>query len=112
MKKPYVHWPYPPSHSQLGWDHQWCSSEMAQNSLVGAAFCKGKLCSGNKPEPPCGLAQDPSACLVLTWASAPNRVKEGLGCLRLLGHCCLAGGLRRWKPTPNVFSSAEKADVA
>ena len=26
-------------------------SEMAQNGLPGAAFCKGKLCSGNKPHP-------------------------------------------------------------
>ena len=25
---------------------------------------------------------------------------------------CLAGGLRSWKPTPNVFSLAEKADLA
>ena len=38
--------------------------------------------------------------------------KEGLGFIWLRGHCCLAGGLRSWKPTPNVFSFAEKADVA
>ena len=37
---------------------------------------------------------------------------EGLGCLWLRGHCCLAGGLRRWKPTPNVFSFAEKDEEA
>ena len=40
--------------------------ETAQNALVGAAFCKGKLGSGNKPQPQCGLAQDPSTCLLLT----------------------------------------------
>ena len=32
----------------------------------GAALCKGKLCSGNKAQPQGGLAQDRSACLVLT----------------------------------------------
>ena len=40
------------------------------------------------------------------------RAKEGLGCLCLRGHCCLAGGLRSSKPTPNVFSLATKADLA
>ena len=34
------------------------------------------------------------------------------GLFWLRGHCCLAGGLRSWKPTPNVFSLAEKADLA
>ena len=28
------------------------------------------------------------------------------------GHCCLAVGLRSLKSTPNVFSFAEKADLA
>ena len=37
---------------------------------------------------------------------------EGLGCLWLRGYCCLAGGLRSLKPTPHVFSFAEKADLA
>ncbi len=36
----------------------------------------------------------------------------GVGCLWLRGHCCLAGGLRSWKPTPNVFFFDEKADFA
>ena len=43
---------------------------------------------------------------------APHKAKEGMGCLWLRGHCCLAGGLRSWKPTPNVFSYGEKADLA
>ena len=88
------------------------SSETAKNALVGAAFCKGKLGSGNKPQPQCGLAQDRSACLLLTWHLASHRAKEGLGCLWLRGHCCLAGGLRSLKSTPNVSSFAEKADLA
>ena len=49
-----------------------------------------------------GAQRFPSSHLAL----APPRAKEGLGCLWLRGHCCLAGGLRSWKPTPNAFSFA------
>ena len=66
MKKPCVHWPYPPSHSRLGWDPPMGYLETAGHALLGAAFCKGKLASGNEPQPQCGLAPDPSAYLVLT----------------------------------------------
>ena len=55
-----------PPRASSGGPHLGPSSETAQNALLGAAFCKGKLGSGNKPQPPCGLAQDTSACLVLT----------------------------------------------
>ena len=79
-------------------------SAAAQNSLREAAFGKPKLCSGNKPQPQCVFAQESNACLVLTWPYAPHGSKEVLGCLWLRGHCCLAGGLRGLKPTPNVFS--------
>ena len=41
-------------------------------------------------------------------ALCSHRAKEVLGCLWHRGHCCLAGGLRSWKPTPNVFSFTEK----
>ena len=58
--------PSNPAIASSGEPHLGPSSETAQNALLGAAFCKGKLCSGNKPQPQCGLAQDPSACLVLT----------------------------------------------
>ena len=51
MKKPCVHWPYPPSHSRLGWNPPMGYLETAENALLGAAFCKGKLCSVNKPQP-------------------------------------------------------------
>ena len=87
-------------------------SAMSQNWLRNAAFWEPKLCSGNQPQPQCAFAQESNACLVLTWPYAPHRAKEGLGCLGLRGHFFLAGGLRSWKPTPNVFSLAEKADVA
>ena len=85
---------------------------VAQNALLGAALCKEKLGSGSKPQPQCVLAQDRSTCLVLIWPYGKHRAKEGLGCLWLRGHCCLAGGLRSRKPTPNVFSFAEKAHLA
>ena len=101
----------PPIASQGG-THQGPSSETAQNVLLGAAFCKGKLYSGNKPQPQCVLAQDRSAYLVLTKPYAPHRAKEGLGCLWLYGHSCLAGGLCSLKPTPNVFSFRQEADLA
>ena len=46
-------------------------SATAQNSLLGAAFCRGELCSGNKPQPQCVLAQESQACLVLTSPVVP-----------------------------------------
>ena len=66
---------------------------------------------GEQTSAQCVLAQDRSACLVLLWPYGEHRAKEGLGCLWLRGHCCLAGGLRSLKSTPNVFSFAEKADL-
>ena len=77
-----------------------------------AAFCEPKLCSWNQSQPQCVFSQENNACLVLTWPYAPHRAKEGLGCLWLRGPCCMAGGLLGIKPTPNVFSNGEKADVA
>ena len=64
------------------------------------------------PQPQCVFAPERSACLLLPQPNAPHGAKEGLGCLWLRGHCCLVGGLRSLKPTPNVFSFAEKADLA
>ena len=112
MKRLCLHWPNFPTVASWGGTHIGPISETAPNSLQGASFCKGKLCSGNKPQPQSVLAQDRSACLVLIWPYGKHRAKEGLGCLWLRGHCCLAGGLRSWKPTPNVFSFKQKADLA
>jgi len=85
---------------------------MATNSLWEAAFGKPKLCLGNLPQPQCVFAQENNACLVLPWHYAPHRVKEGLGYLWIRGPCCMVGGLHSLKPTPNMFSFMEKADVA
>ena len=49
---------------------------------------------------------------ILTYPYARLRAKEGLGCLWLRGHCCLAGGLRSLQPTAMFFSFAEKPDLA
>ena len=65
--------------------------EMAEISLLAAAFCKGKLCSGNNPQPQSVIAQERSACLFLTWHCVPHIAKEGLGCL-WLGGALLFGG--------------------
>ena len=54
------------------------------------------------------LAQESNACLVLTWSYAPHRAKDCLGCLWLFGRCCMAGGLRGLKPTPNVSPSGRR----
>ena len=87
-------------------------SATAQNSFQEAAVCEPKVSSGNQPQPQCIFAQESNACLVLTWPYAPHRAKESLGFLWLRGHCCMTRGLRGLKPTPNVFSFGEKADVA
>ena len=71
MKKPCVHWPNNPPIASYERTHLGPLSETAQNALLGAAFCKGKLCSGNKYQPQCVLDQDPSACLVLTYPRLP-----------------------------------------
>ena len=87
-------------------------SDRAQNSLREAAFCDPKLCSGNQPQPQGIFAQESNACPVLTWPYAPHRAKEGLGCRWLHGRCCFAGGLHSLKPSPNLASFGEKADLA
>ena len=87
-------------------------SGTTQTALRQDAFCEPKLCWGKQPQPRCGFAQESNACLVVNSPSDPCRAKEGLGCLRLRGPCCLAGGLRGLKPIPNIFSFAGKADLA
>jgi len=80
--------------------------------LRKAAFWEPKLCSGNQPQPECVFAQETNACLVLTWPYASHMAKEGLGCLWLHVRCCLVGVFHSVKPTANVFSFEEKADLA
>ena len=49
------------------------SFETAQNALVGAAFCKGKLCSGNKPHPSAAWL----TIAALAWFSSSPRLPIG-----------------------------------
>ena len=80
--------------------------------LRKAAFWEPKLCLGKQPQPECVFAQETNACLVLTWPYASHMAKEGLGCLWLHVRCCLVGVFHSVKPTANVFSFEEKADLA
>ena len=104
--------PQQPTLSQLRRDPLLAVSATAQNPPREAEFCKPKVSSGNQPQPQCVFAQENNACLVLPWHYAPHRVKEGLGYLWIRGPCCMVGGLHSLKPTPNMFSFMEKADVA
>ena len=83
----------------------------ATNSLWEAAFGKPKLCSGNLPQPQCVLAQEGNTCLVLTWPYVPIGPRRVWAASGSVGPAALVGGLRGLKPTPNVFSFGEKADL-
>ena len=83
----------------------------ATNSLWEAAFGKPKLCSGNLPQPQCVFAQEGNTCLVLTWPSVPIGPRRVWAASGSVGPAALVGGLRGLKPTPNVFSFGEKADL-
>ena len=67
---------------------------------------------GEQTSAPMRLGSESQRLPTSHLALSSPRAKEALDCLWLRGHCCLAGGLRSLKPTPNVFSFAEKADLA
>ena len=81
------------------------------NLASGSCIRRTSTVLGNQPQPQCVFAQESKACVVLTWPYVPHRAKDCLACLWLRGQCCLAGGLRGLKPTANVFSFGEKADL-
>ena len=64
------------------------------------------------PQPQCVFAPERSACLFLPQPNVPHRAKEGLGSLWPRGHCFLVGSFHILKPTPNVFSFRQEADLA
>ena len=103
--------PQPPTLSQLGKDPPVPVSSMAQNSLREAAFSEPKLCSGNQPQPQCVFAQEGNTCLVLTWPYVPIGPRRVWAASGSVGPAALVSGLRGLKPTPNVFSFGEKADL-
>ena len=107
MKKPCWPWPLQPRLGQLGRAPPRAYLRNGTKPDSRSCILQRETVLEVKPQPQCGLAQDPSACLVLPWPKGPHRAKEALGCLWLRGHFCLAGGLRSLKPTPNVFSFAE-----
>ncbi len=75
---------------------------MLQRDTVLGEQTSAPMCLGS------GSQRLPTSHLAL---SSP-RAKEALDCLWLRGHCCLEGGPRSLKPTPNMYSFAVKADLA
>ena len=57
--------PSNPPGASLGALHRDHISSSAPNSIQGAAFWKGRLSSGNKPQPQCAFAQQSNFCLFL-----------------------------------------------
>ena len=58
-------WPQQTSGASLGTQHRTHIKPMTQNSIEAASFWKGRLSSGNKPQPQCAFAQQSNACLFL-----------------------------------------------
>ena len=58
-------WPQQTSGASFAAQHRTPISPMTQNSIEGAAFWKGRLSLGNKPQPQCAFAQQSNACLFL-----------------------------------------------
>ena len=73
----------------------------AQNELLGAAFCKGKLSSGSKPHPQRALAQESSASRFPPRPCALHRAMRGWAAHGSLGPAALLGvsGARNPLPT-------------
>ncbi len=61
QKRPCVHGPHHPTFCQLGRNPLGPISEKEQNYLLGAAFARVKLSSGNQAQPQCVFAQESSA---------------------------------------------------
>ena len=112
MKRPCLHRPQPPTLSQLGRDPPMPYLRNWRNLASRSCILQRETVLGNKPQPQSVFARERSACLFLPYPYAPHRAKEGLGCLWLPGLCCLVGALSSLKPTPNMFSFVEKADLA
>ena len=113
MKRLCLHWPNFPTIASWGGGaphRAYLRNGTKRDS--GSCILQMENVLGEQTSAPMCLGSRSSVCIVLTQPYAPRRAKEGLGCPWLRGHCCLAGGVRSWKPTPNVFSFAEKADFA
>ena len=81
----------------------------APTNLLAAAFCKGKLSSGSKPQPQ--RTSDGERTQAVFAPGYPLSLgRTGAGLPRLPGPCCFAGGLRRKTLTPHGFSFVGKQD--
>ena len=112
MKKPCWPWPLQPRHGQLGRDPPRAFLRNGTKRASRSCILQRETGLGEQTSAPMRLGSESQRLSSSQLALGPHRAKEGLGCLWLRGHCCLAGGLRSLKPTPNVFSYGEKADLA
>ena len=69
-------WPQQTPRASYGVQHRGPISPTAPNSIQGAAFWKGRLSLGNKPQPQCAFAQQSNACLFLPKTSGLHRPKR------------------------------------
>ena len=93
--------PSNPPRASSGGPHLGPSSETAQNALIGAAFCKGKVSSGSKQQPQRASAQESNASRFRPRPSALQRAKRGGAAPGSLGPAALLGvsGARNPLPT-------------
>ena len=97
MKRPCLHRPQPPTLSQLGRDPPMPYLRNWRNLASRSCILQRETVLVITPQPQCVFAPERSACLLLPQPNAPHGAKEGLGCLWLLGHFCLAGGFHSLK---------------
>ena len=111
VRRPSVPMTQPCPLSHLGQSAPGPVAPTAPNELLSAAFCKGKLSSGSKPQPQCASDRESNAS---RFRPGPplSIERTGAGLPRLPGPCCFAVGLRCPKPTPHGFSFVGKQDWA
>ena len=91
--------------------------DKGQETELGAVNVMTGIYTGRSPKDKF-IVDDENSHDTVWWTSEEYKndnkpaTKEGLGCLWLRGHCCLAGGLRSWKATPNLFSFTQKTNLA
>ena len=97
MKRPCLHRPHPPNLRQLGRDPP--RAYLGTSRYLDSRSCilQRETVLRNKPQPQSVFARERNACHFLPQPNAPHGAKEGLGCLWLLGHFCLAGGFHSLK---------------
>ena len=112
MKKPCLQWPKQPTRSLLGRDPPRAYLRSGPKRASRSCILQRETVLGDQTSAPMRLGSGS-----WRWSSSHLTLcspegQGGLGCLWLRGHHCLAGGVCSLKPTPNLFSFVEKADLA